>query len=270
MNNPLSIKDVCNFFTNSLQAQKTAGSVTLFYHSRNERIAKDILFSEQNHLAWLKTFYRVNFNPKIFIFLYPNKREMEKGFKRRLPNANCCFAPVKGKVSLIAFTALNSLDSLDHILVHETSHIYFNYVTGNYEINNIQQIVPVWLDEGVALYLDNRFRKNVYELNKKRFSVFQENSAKLLPLTKMYTYFNRLDKNHEFGPRGIVAYVYSYFCVLYLIRMAGEEEFMKFLKKLLINKDFSKVFRETFSFSVQSFDKKVKNYLLTANDYLIM
>lgn len=263
----LDNNNIATFFTNLLKKHTTNGSITIFYHPKNEWFAKKILFLEKSYLSLLKSFYKINYNPQILFFLYPSKREMEKGFRRNLPNANCCFVPVKGKVSLITFTARNSLDSLSHILVHETSHVYFNFVTKSHEINNIQQDVPVWLDEGVALYLDSRFRKKPQELQKKRLLAFRDNLSNLLPLTKMYTYFNRLDSDQEFGPRGSVAYVFSYFCVLYLIRRFGEERFVKFLKALSSNKNINKVFINFFNCSIPNFNNSIKRSLLSSKEF---
>lgn len=251
------------YLTDSLKVKKSFSDIFIFYYHNDEKISYKILKLAEDARSHLQNFFQVSFTPKIVIFLYPNQFEMEKAFERPLPNDHCCFVPVKGETSLITFTSKINQKSLNQILVHEISHIFFTNITGNYEINDIQQIMPVWLDEGLALYLDSQFRYNMKKIEERRFSLFTKHSTDYFPnLTQLYTYFNHLDSEKEFGIRGQMAYAYSYFCVVKLIKTFGERRIVDFIKFLSPKKNFSDIFFSFFQFSLETFNEKMKQFVI--------
>lgn len=258
--------EIDNFFSETLQKKKSTLSTTIFYHPDNASFAEIILALEDHHLSWLKRFFHATNTSQIIIFLYPDQKAMEKGFKRVLPSAHCCFTPIVGETSLIAFTALNNLDNVSPILVHETAHVYFHLITGSREIDTIRQSIPLWLDEGLALYLDSRFRQNFDEVRQQRLALFKKYDKDLLPdLMELYVYFNRLDDNEEFGPRGKLAYAFSYFCMCELVRRFGTQRVIGFLKELYGNSIVGDIFFKHFSFSIEHFNGLMKTSLFGQN-----
>jgi hypothetical protein len=198
---------------------------------------------------------------ELFIFMYPTLSAMNKAFGRKLPNESCCFVPIKGLESLITLvTPRTNLSSLKIALVHEYCHIVFGWVTGNREIDRIGQRVPTWLDEGLALFVDGKFRENFPETERKRLALVRQGADAWWPdLEDLYTYFNGLDDAEEFGHRGMLAYAYSYFCVKELISRFGKQTFVEFAASLASCNDIPSQFHQTFGRSIAQFNSEMKS-----------
>jgi hypothetical protein len=235
-----------------------------FYTAGDERISSNVVDSLDEVASYLKDFYEVDHTPYIAIYIYHDLQMMNEAYKRTLPNDQCCFVPIKGDMSLITFSSKIGTSSIKQILAHEISHIIFSFLSGNQEVNSIQQTVPLWLDEGIALYIDNKYRANINELEERRANSLKQSSIDYFPrLSLLYTYFNRLDESIEFGPKGMMAYAYSYFCVVDLINNFGITTVVSFIKNLKNNKlDFDKLFEMYFGLALDAFDNKTKRRIL--------
>lgn len=207
-------------------------------------------------------------NTKLFIFMYPDLASMSLAFRRELPHDDCCFVPIKGPESLICFIAHHArLSSVKAILVHEYCHIVFASLTGNCETGPWRQRIPVWLDEGMALYADRVFRDNIAEIESRRLAFVRQEAGGWWPdLEDQYTYFNRLDGQTEFGPRGMLAYAYSYFCVKELIYRFGIKKIRRFAASLALCNDISSRFHKTFGISVRQLNWEMKRLLVPGED----
>ncbi len=259
-----------SFFSVDLQEKMVSETVSIFYHPNNKQIAEDILKNERKHIMFLNQFYKVNLSPEIIFFLYPSKESMEEAFKRPLPHAQCCFVPIKGDVSLVTLTALISSKSLNQIMIHETSHIFFHILTGNYEVDNISQVMPLWLEEGLALYLDSRYREDMQKIIANRLKMLNENNTDYFPdLMDLYTYFNRLDEHQEFGPKGQMAYAYSFFCVTRLIYSYGIDNVVTFIKALDPEKNINEMFFSFFKLPLSHFNETIKKLVLNADERMV-
>jgi hypothetical protein len=211
----------------------------------------------------VEAFFDYRPNVKLFIFMYPDLSAMNNAFGRDLPDENCCFVPIKGPEFLITFVAPRSnLRSLKVILAHEYCHIVFGCLTGNRETGRTEQRIPMWLDEGVALFVDRKFRENFREIERERLERIRQGADGWWPnLEDLYTYFNRLDGETEFGRRGLLAYAYSYFCVKELMRRFDEQTFVQFAVSLAGCADIPSLFQQTFGFSIAQFNSEMKNSL---------
>lgn len=253
-----------------------------FYHPMLDKYKKNDLFEchfnqsdEKYHLViekeikevivYLKSFFKIETVPEITIFLYHNIEMMNKAFKRTLPSDQCCFVPIKDKKSLITFTSKIEKTSLKQVLAHEISHIIFAKLSGNREVNDIQQTIPVWLDEGLALYVDRKYRANIKQIELKRRELFKKSEIDYFPhLMTLYTYFNKIDQDIEFGPKGTMAYAYSYFCVTNLIGKYGKNAIVKFIKSLPgKEKEFDTIFNEFFGYNIKEFNEKMRGVMFS-------
>jgi len=252
------------FYHPSLSKSIRHKSLECFYTAGDESICGSIIDNFTEVERCLKKFYEVDYFPFVVIYIYHDLQVLNEAFKRKLPNDQCCFVPIKGDVSLVTFTSKIGESSVKPILAHELSHVIFSFVSGNKEINNIQQTIPLWLDEGVAMYIDKEYRVNFVEVEQKRANILKRHDVDYFPrLSLLYTYFNRLDEPIEFGPKGMMAYAYSYFCVLDLINSFGITTVVNFIKNLKNTRfDFGKIFEMYFDLSVEEFDDKVKRMVL--------
>ncbi len=243
------------FYVDSLKEKRKKKNVSMFYNSKDELKAKKIMGKINPALEYISSTYNVKKSPKISIYLYPDLNEMNMAFGRTLPHDQCCFVPIKGDQSLVTFTSNIKIINIMQILIHEFSHIFFNKITGNQEIGKFRQTKPMWIDEGLALLLDLNFRKDIKTVLLNRIKLFEEGFSKMLPkLSDQYIYYNRLDDNVEFGPRGMLAYSFSFFCVLELAVKYGKENLFKFIKNTLDMKPFEKLFYNFFDITLDNFD----------------
>jgi|GEM_PF-6717770 len=120
----------------------------------------------------------------------------------------------------------------------------------------------MWLDEGVALFVDREFRENFREIERERLERIRQGADGWWPnLEDLYTYFNRLDGEIEFGRRGLLAYAYSYFWVKELIRRFDEHTFVQFAVSLASCNDIPSLFHQTFGLSVVQFNSEMTSSL---------
>jgi len=256
---------ISKYYVSMLNQHKIHNLFECYYNSIDSKMYEAIVVNIEEVIKYLIEFYDVEKIPNIIIFIYPDLEMMNMAFKRKLPSDQCCFVPVKGNNSLITFTSKIGLGCLKQVLTHEISHIIFTLVSGNKEINDIQQTIPVWLDEGISLFLDSRYRLNMDEIKTNRLNYLMSAGIECIPsLSSLYTYFNKIDKDIEFGPNGTIAYAYSYFCVTSLIDKFGENEIVKYIKLLLNNKNnFELCFKKFFGISINDFENEMKRMILS-------
>jgi hypothetical protein len=249
--------------TNILTQCRGKHGLEIRFGDQDYQIAELCLRKMNEAFDHVETFFDYSPGLKLFIFMYPELSAMNRAFGRELPDENCCFVPIKGPESLIAFvTPRNGLSSLKMALVHEYCHIVFGCLTGNREVGPYDQRIPMWLDEGLALFVDREFRENFPEAERKRLNLLRQGAGGWWPdLEHQYTYFNRLDGAVEFGPRGMLAYAYSYFCVKELMNRFGKQTVVDFLASLASCSDIPSMFRRTFGMTIAQFNSEMKSAL---------
>lgn len=239
--------------------QRLHGDNGIIYYNRDHALLSEkIAIVLGDSLARLQDFYESSFSPFVHLYLYPTLEGMEEAFGRKLPHDQCCFVPLKGNAPIITFTAKIHELSLCQVITHELSHVFFAELTGCRETGRFQQSVPVWLDEGMALWRDREFRGGFKETRTRRLVLLQQSNPEEAPwLSAMYAWFNRLDDGEEFGPKGRVAYALSYFCVEELMNRFGRRIVLPFFRTLKGPGDFNERFKAHFSLSLEEFNKEI-------------
>ncbi len=204
--------------------------------------------------ADMEAFYDATTSPRISLFVYPDLDAMSRAFGRTLKSDQWCFVPLTGDHALVTFTANLSRDTFRHVLAHEFSHVYFARITGNVDMGDYRQSIPLWLDEGVALCLDRPYRKNFDQTQAARLKTLKTDAGGYFPkLMEMYTYFNRLDED-EFGAKSALAYAFSYVCVSELMEQFGRAHVVAFLRRPGLVQRFSSLFETHFQRSLPAFN----------------
>lgn len=256
------------YHTSDLSCRSSVDGVEIRFAACDLHIAESCLRIMEEARDHVEALLEHAPSSKLFIFMYPDLASMNLAFRRELPHDDCCFVPIKGPESVICFVARRTkLSSVKAILAHEYCHIVFDSLTGNRETGPWRQRIPVWLDEGIAMYVDSAFRDNLAEIESRRLALVRQGADGWWPdLNNQYTYFNRLDGTTEFGPRGMLAYTYSYFCVKELIYRFGIKKIRRFAASLASGNNISSKFHTTCGISVRQYNCEIKRLLVHRED----
>ena len=133
----------------------------------------------------------------------------------------------------------------ENILVHELTHIIFR------EYVKFGSNVPLWLDEGVAVFMEKKQEAALY---KKRLRALNRQNA-LLDLRELTAITSVM--NFASDKAGIF-YVQSYCLVLFLMERHGREYFEQFCYSLRIGRDLEKSL--SFAYNIDSLEQLQKQW----------
>jgi hypothetical protein len=137
---------------------------------------------------------------------------------------------------------------LENILPHEMAHIIFREMVG---FNNPS--IPLWLDEGVAVFQEKKSSSVRSELAGK---MLKGNFISLADLSKTNV------GNIRSSPNVDLFYMESFSLVNYLVSDYGKDKFVLFCQNLRDKKDLPRALAATYSFKdLQDFEDSWRKYL---------
>lgn len=138
---------------------------------------------------------------------------------------------------------------LENILPHEMAHIIFREMVG---FNN--PAIPLWLDEGVAVFQE---KKNSFVRSELAGKMLKGNFICLADLSKVNV------ANIRSTPNVDLFYMESFSLVNYLVCDYGKDKFVLFCQNLRDKKDLLRALAATYSFKdLQDFEDSWRKYLL--------
>lgn len=195
---------------------------------------KHILFYQEDHVnaQWVTAVlngiakeqkdYRRMFGSlppsNVSVVFYSNKKQM--GFHTPMIDLNGGYLPSKNRISIyIPRAKANDREYIEKISAHEYSHFLFHQFAKEHHIPLFK--IPVWLNEGIARYIENRSAG--LPLDEK---ILQDQPW--IPLNKLDTYGNW---HAHLDDRG-TPYDQSALFVSDLLHKNGEKAFQRFLLNL--------------------------------------
>ncbi|MDD5431541.1 MAG: peptidase MA family metallohydrolase [Candidatus Omnitrophica bacterium] len=146
------------------------------------------------------------------------------------------------------YSYMNMQDFLDTILPHELGHIIFREFVG------YKKKIPLWLDEGVACFLEKKNRPDRLLVAK-----WLINKTGFLPLEDL----GKMSRGGVLMPD--IFYAESTSIIDFLIKVYGKDKFgdcCRALRELGINQDWFSAFKKTYGFkSLEEFNSTWKDYL---------
>lgn len=197
---------------------------------------------------------KFSYKPKIFIF-----RDSISFIRHSLSKARFCVYP-NGRLFISPWALQEDKEnkiSLEIYLRHELSHSLIDQNVGL--INAFRY--PQWLMEGIAVYSSNQMGTSFYPSKEETYRYIYQGNF-LQPLDFKTKNEDNIKLNVEYR----ITFMYSEFaCIVdFLIETYGKEKLLIFMKKLLIESDNDKVFKEVynieFSQVIQNFRKQVIEY----------
>lgn len=204
----------------------------------------------------VEDFHELKFSskPKIFIF-----RDSIGFIRHSLSKARFCVYP-NGRLFISPWALKEDKEdkiSLEIYVRHELSHSLIDQNAGL--INAFRY--PQWLMEGIAVYSTNQMGTSFYPDKEETYGYMYQGNF-LQPLDFKTKNEDKTKLNVEYR----ITFMYSEFaCIVdYLIETYGKEKLLIFMKKLLIESDNDKVFKEVynieFSLVIQNFRNQVIEY----------
>lgn len=204
----------------------------------------------------VQDFHELKFSskPKIFIF-----RDSISFIRHSLSKARFCVYP-NGRLFISPWALKEDKEnkiSLEIYVRHELSHSLIDQNAGL--INAFRY--PQWLMEGIAVYSTSQMGTSFYPGKEETYGYMYQGNF-LQPLDFKTKNEDKTKLNVEYR----ITFMYSEFaCIVdYLIETYGKEKLLIFMKKLLIESDNDKVFKEVynieFSLVIQNFRNQVIEY----------
>ncbi|MCC7521903.1 MAG: hypothetical protein IT220_09745 [Flavobacteriaceae bacterium] len=204
----------------------------------------------------VEDFHELTFSskPKIFIF-----RDSISFIGHSLSKARFCVYP-NGRLFISPWALKEDKEgkiSLEIYVRHELSHSLIDQNAGL--INAFRY--PQWLMEGIAVYSTNQMGTSFYPSKEETYRyIYQGNFLQPLDFKTKNEDKTKLNVAYR------ITFMYAEFaCIVdYLIETYGKEKLLLFMKKLLIESDNDKVFKEVytieFSQVIQNFRNQVIEY----------
>lgn len=180
---------------------------------------------------------KFSYKPKIFIF-----RDSISFIRHSLSKARFCVYP-NGRLFISPWAIKEDKEgkiSLEIYVRHELSHSLIDQNAGL--INAF--LYPQWLMEGIAVYSTNQMGTSFYPSKEETYRYIYQGNF-LQPLDFKTKNEDKTKLNVEYR----ITFMYSEFaCIVdYLIETYGKEKLLIFMKKLLIESDNDKVFKEVYN-----------------------
>ena len=222
----------------------------IYYQSAGENTANDLAQRAESCYTNITDelgFNRFNFwtwDNRARIYLFDNQADYQKDTGASGWSAGEAF--VKNKVIK---TFLTAPGFLENVLPHEMAHIIFREMVGFYN-----PAVPLWLEEGVATYHENKFPLLKYKLAVK---IKEGNFISLNDLNRLRSL------GQEEKTKVELFYAQSNSLVGYLIAEFGKDRFVFFCQSLRDNRDFSSALSKAYSISnLSGLETAWKEYIL--------
>lgn len=133
--------------------------------------------------------------------------------------------------NVIENLTIHKKECFNKVLAHELAHIY---------VNAISPFVPIWLNEGIAVYMSENLLKRKEKIKQKEI--------------KILNLFNKDNNQKEMQLKN---YIIAPCFVEYLIKKHSKNKFMDFLKKFKPELDINKISKDCFGNTIS---KEFKNW----------
>jgi len=222
--------------------QEAKGEHFIINFFQDEKFAKDVLFKAEKYYADIASelgYQRYSgfwtWDNRVKIYIYPDKESFLKATGQ--PAWSSGLANYTDK-AIISYAW--SQEFTEALLPHEITHLIFRDYVG------FKGEIPLWLDEGVAQWMEPRKREIIKEATRQLF----ENGTPL-SLRKMLALDIRRSQDEELAK---TYYIEAVSLVGFLITKYGSEDFINFCRQLRDGKSFE----ESLSFSYPTSIRGIK------------
>jgi len=239
---------------NALEWKEIKSEHFIVYSVGDEKFAKDV--SRQSETYYRKIASELGYqrysgfwtwDRRVKIYIYPDRESFLKSTSQ--PEWSQGVANyTKKEISSYVW----SEGFLDALLPHEMTHLIFRDYVG------FKGEVPLWLDEGVAQWMEPRKREAVKAVIKKLAE-----QGKLLPLEKMMTLDIRQSSDNELV---LNYYIQSVSLVSFLVTKYTAARFTNFCRQLRDGKSIIESLKFAYPISIRSVEELQEKWLKYVNE----
>jgi len=219
------------------------GQITMYWYEGDRSFADALMSAAQDGLELLHRNIGVHLSNPIEIYIYANSRDLQ--------NAMIFPQEWTGGVAYPGYSTIaigidpGYLSWGMRSIVHELTHLVVHQMTDNPYLD-----LPVWLDEGLAMYMEGPLEDSfVYYLGKAI-----ENDA-LISVKSLASPFS------AYADLSYLSYAQSYSLVHYLISSYGQEKMLELLTVFSQGSGYDDAFEKVYGFDIEGLDKKWNDYI---------
>lgn len=222
--------------------------ITLYWYKGDTEFAEELLSAAIEGLGRLYESTGVSITDSIELYIYANSNDLQSAmiFPQTwtggvaYPLYNCIAIGIEP----------SNIDWGLRTIVHELTHLVINQMTYNPYLD-----LPVWLDEGLAMYMEGPLTEvfNFY------LSQAVDNDT-LLSVRSLASPFS------AYADQSYLSYAESHSLVSFLIDTYGREKMLELLTVMSRGTDYDKAFEEVYGFDMDGLNEIWHDYVI--NSYL--
>ena len=223
----------------------TEGKVTLYWYKGDDACAQELMAAAQQALARLAEDTGAELQKQASIYIYASSRDLQGALI--FPPGEWTGGVAYPRFGIIAIgIAPEDLSWGKRAIAHELSHLIIGQVT-----LNPYGGLPVWLDEGLAMYAEGPLEMQFTTYLTKAVT---ENS--LISVQSLSSPFS------AFTNEAILAYAESFSLVQFLIRNYGQDKMLELLHTFREGSGYDAAFLEVYGFDMDGLDALWRDYLV--------
>ncbi len=195
---------------------------------------------------------KFSYKPKIFIF-----RDSISFIRHSLSKARFCVYP-NGRLFISPWATKEDKEGKISLEIYVRHELFHSLIDQNAGLINAFRY-PQWLMEGIAVYGTNQMGTSFYPSKEETYRYIYQGNF-LQPLDFKTKNEDKTKLNVEYR----ITFMYSEFaCIVdYLIETYGKEKLLIFMKKLLIESDNDKVFKEVYNIEFSQVIQNFRNQVI--------
>jgi len=222
--------------------------ITLYWYKGDTEFAEELLSAAIEGLGRLYESTGVSITDPIEIYIYANSNDLQSAMIFPQTWTGGVAYPLYNCIAIGIETS--KIDWGLRTIVHELTHLVINQMTYNPYLD-----LPVWLDEGLAMYMEGPLTEtfNFY------LSQAVENDT-LLSVRSLASPFS------AYADQSYLSYAESHSLVSFLIDRYGREKMLELLTVMARGTDYDKAFEEVYGFDMDGLNDIWHDYVI--NSYL--
>lgn len=212
------------------------GGVTIYWYLGDEAFAQEMVKATQNATSRLASYTGAHLEKPVNLFIYANADDLQEGMI--FPQEWTGGVAFTRYNTLAIAIAPNRLDWGRKTIAHELTHLIVDQITFN-PYNDL----PVWLEEGLAMYVEGEMEPSMASAFKRALS-----QNRLISLRSLSSPFS------AYAGESALSYAESYSVVEFLVNKYGQSKMLELLNAFKKGVDYDGAFKTVYGFDMDGLE----------------